>query len=601
MATTVVARRNATLVSADATGYSRLMATDELATIRAITQHREAGEQVARAHGGRLVDSPGDNLLFEFDRTEAALAASLEFQALARAANDGLPESERMLFRIGIHTGEVVVDAGRIYGSGINVAARLERLARPGGVCISDLVRGQLAEVPPLEDIGPQRVKNIPDPIHAWFVDVPGQVLAEPRRHGESWPALAVLPFENLSGDPDQDYLADGIVEDLITSLAMWRQFPVIARNSSFSFKSRHVDPVAAGRQLDAGYLVVGSVRRSESRLRIVAQLLDAETGHHLWADRWNTDIADVFETQTEIAQAIAVAMRPELLKAESDRAMRQAPADLTAWDYALRGLWHIHRNGRDNGEQAIVLLSRAVELDPSSGFAWAHLAHAHYMMLQNQWTTDPAREVGRLVEAAERAVTCDPRDANGHLYRALACSVRGQRDEALVALRRSVELNPSLPSARSLLGQFLGMVGETDEGLRQLDRAIELSPRDPKLWTFHAGKAGVLFGVERYEEARAASERAVAIEPDAGPAHSNIAAASALLGDLPRARAAVREMERSWPNATLVNLKTYLASAPPESLARFFEGLRLAGFDVGAAAEPTVTAGGPSADKEDA
>jgi adenylate cyclase len=580
MSSALVARRDATLVSADATGYSRLMATDEIATIRAITRHRESGERIAQRHGGRLVDSPGDNLLFEFDRSEEALTASLEFQELARTANEALPAEERMLFRIGIHSGEVVVEGDRIYGSGINVAARLERLARPGGICISELVREKLTDPPALEDIGPQHVKNIPFPVHAFFVDVPGQVHAESHRHLATWPTLAVLPFESLGPEADRDYLADGICEELITTLAMWRQFPVIARNSAFTYKGRAIDPKTVGAELEAGYLVVGTVRKAGSRVRIAAELLETRTGHHLWSDRWNIEIEDVFETQAEIAQAIAVAMRPELLKAESDRAMRQAPADLNAWDYALRGLSHLYRNSRESGEQAVALLTRAVELDPGFGFAQAHLAHAHYRMVQHQWTTNPAENVACLIEASERAVACDPQDANGHLYRALACSVQGRLPEVLVALRRAVELNPSLPAARSLYGQFLGMAGEYEDGLKQLDRAIWLSPRDPSLWTFHAGKAAVLFMAGRDAEARESSERAAAIDPDALPAYSNIAATSAFLGDMPRARAAVAEMRRIQPTMSLENVRTYMAAAPPQVTARILEGLRLAGFE---------------------
>jgi adenylate cyclase len=589
MTTAAIERRNATLVSADATGYSRLMATDEIATIRAITRHRETGERVARDHGGRLVDSPGDNLLFEFGASEPALDASLEFQGLARRVNEGLPAEERMMFRIGIHTGEVVVEGDRIYGSGINVAARLERLARPGGICISDLVRAQLAHVPPLEDIGPQHVKNIPYPIHAFFVDVPGQVLAETHRHVAAWPTLAILPFENLTGDPERDYLADGICEELITTLAMWRQFPVIARNSAFTYKGRAIDPKTVGTELEAGYVVVGNIRQSGQRVRIAAELIETQTGHHLWSDRWNTEMTDVFDTQAEIAESIAVAMRPELLKAESDRAMRQPPADLNAWDYALRGLAHLYRNNRESGQQAIDLLTRAVELDPGFGFAQAHLAHAHYRMVQHQWTTNPADTVARLIAASEQAVACDPQDANGHLYRALACSVQGQLPEVLVALRRAVELNPSLPAARSLYGQFLGMAGETEEGLKQLDRAIWLSPRDPALWTFHAGKAAVLFMAGRDAEARESSERAIAIDPDAMPAHSNIAATSAFLGDMPRAHRAVAEMRRIQPTMSMENVRTYMASAPAAVTARILEGLRIAGFEFPDGEPPTV------------
>jgi adenylate cyclase len=589
---TGVERRSATLVSADAAGYSRLMAADELATIEAIKGFRDAGEQIAAEHGGRLVDAPGDNLLFEFETAGPALEAALRFQAFVLETSRRQAPGDRMQFRIGVHSGEVVVDSDRIYGSGINIAARLERLARPGGICISDVVREEAGIVQALEDIGPQYVKNLPYPIHAFFVDVPGQALPA-RPASSAWPAIAVLPFEAAEGDADADYLAEGMSEDLITTLALWRQFPVIARNSSFTYKGRTVDPVVVGRELGAEYLVVGSLRRADQRVRISAQLLASETGQLVWADRWNTTLDDAFDTGDEIAQAISVALRPELLKDMSERAMRQAPADLTAWDYALRGLWHLRRTTRADGEQAVALLRRAVELDPASGFAHAHLAHAHYRMLQHHWTVDRDADLAALLGHTERAIACDPLDANGHLYRSLACSVQGRREDALLALRRAVELNPSLPVARSLLGQFLGMAGRTEEGLRELDHAIRLSPRDPQLWTFHAGKAVVLFVARRYEESRAESERALAVDPEAATGFLNVATTSALLGDLERARAALADTLRLWPDMSVPTLRTLVASIPEPAVEEFFRGLRLAGWEPPETDSPTGAAAG--------
>lgn len=586
MTVTAVARRKATLVSADAAGYSRLMAADELATIRAITVFRDGGERIAEAHGGRLVDSPGDNLLFEFTLASAALSASLAFQAFVRETNEGYPPADRMQFRIGVHSGEVVVDGGRIYGSGINIAARLERLARPGGICISEVVRAEVVDTLGLEDIGPQFVKNIPHPVHAFFVDVPGQVLpvAAPNRSG--WPAIAVLPFEagggNADGDADvdTDYLADGLGEDLITTLALWRQFPVIARNSSFTYASSTVDPVVAGAELGAAYLVLGSLRRLDQRVRIVVRLLETESGRLLWADRWSATLDDLFETGAEIAQAISVALRPGLLSDMSERALRQPPADLTAWDYALRGLWHLNRTERADAARAIELLTRAVQLDPSSGFAHGHLAHAHYQQLLHQWTSDREADMRAVLEHAEYAVACDPMDANGYLYRSLAQAMTGRLDEAVQALRRSVELNPSLPKARSLLGQFLGIGGRTDEALRELDAATRLSPRDPDLWSFHLGRAIVYFVAGRYEESRLAGEETLSVNPESAHGLTNVAATSALLGDLPRARAAFAQARRVWPDMTEEALSTLFASFPPATTAQFFHGLRLAGLE---------------------
>lgn len=579
MALTAVERRNATLVSADAAGYSRLMAADEVATISAINVFRDAGKRIATEYGGRLVDSPGDNLLFEFDDASRALEAAMQFQAFALATSENHAPDERMQFRIGMHSGEIVVDSSRIYGSGINIAARLERLARPGGICISEEIRDQLDVTPPLEDIGAQYVKNIPHPVHAFFVDVPGQTLpASPAT--SAWPAIAVLPFETPEGDRNAEYLGDGMSEDLITTLAMWHQFPVIARNSTFTYKDQTVDPVVVGRELGAEYLVLGRLRRLDQHVRISVQLVDADTGEPLWVDRWNTTLDDAFDTGGEIAQAISVALRPELLKDMSERAMRQAPADMTAWDYALRGLWHLRRTTRGDGERAIDLLGRALQLDPMSGFAHGHLAHAHYRMLQNHWTVDHAADLAAVIDHAELAVACDPRDANGYLFSSLACSLQGKREDALVNLRRAIELNPSLPVARSLLGQFLGMAGRTEEGLRELDHAIRLSPRDPQLWSFHAGRAVVLFVARRYEEARTASERALEVEPDAAAPLSTVAATSALLGDLPRAQAALAETMRLWPNLSIETLRAVVASVPEPAVDEYLRGLRLAGWE---------------------
>ncbi|HEX5828073.1 MAG TPA: hypothetical protein VFY23_11160 [Candidatus Limnocylindrales bacterium] len=585
MAVAQVARRRATIVSADAAGYSRLMAADELATIRTISVFREEGERVAGEHGGRLAGAPGDNLLFEFADAAGALQASLEFQAYVAAANELLPPDDRMHFRIGIHTGDVHDDGERLFGSCINIAARLERLARSGGVCISREVRDEVRDLaggtPALEDIGEQHVKNIPHPVHAYFVDVPGQEIPVSRRASSGWPAIAVMPFETAEGDAEGEYLADGVAEEIITTLALWRQFPVIARNSTFTYKGRRIDPPAVARELGAEYLVVGSLRRAGDRVRISAQLLDCGGSQTLWADRWNTTFDELFDTTAELAAAITVAVRPELLKVMADKSRRQAPADMTAWDYAMHGLWHLHRLTKENGLEAVRLLTRAVELDPTSGFAHGHLAHAHYRVLQQHWTTDREADLRAVIAHAERAVSCDPMDATGHLYRSLALSVQGRRDEVIASLRRAVELNPSLPVARSLLGQFLGIAGRTEEGLAELDTAIRLSPRDPQLWSFWAGKSLVWFNGRRYAESRAASERVLEIEPNRGNAWCNIAATSALLGDLPRAREALAETMRVWPEMTFETTMTMFATIPAWSIREFWRGMRLAGYEL--------------------
>jgi TolB-like protein len=411
---------------------------------------------------------------------------------------------------------------------------------------------------------------------------LPRETLASGHGRGSEGAAVAVLPFDNFGSGADQEYLSDGICEDLLTSLAMWREFPVISRNSSFAYRNRGADLKAVADELGAGYLVVGGLRRAGQRLRITTQLLNPENGHQIWAGGWNTNLQDVFETQTQIAHAIAVALRPELLKAESDRAIRQPPSDMGARDFALRGLWHLYRGDPDSGQQAIALLTQAVELDPNSGFAHAHLAHAYYASIIHQWSSQPLLAVQKVTEHAGRAVVCDPLDANGHLYWGLSCSVRGLFKERTAALLRAVELNPSLPLAHSLLGQFLGSEGHTEEGLAHIDRAVELSPRDPALWSFYGGKAAILFVAKRYAESMAAARKGLSINPDAGNLYSNIAASSALLGDIEQAAQALREMRRVWPDVSIEKLRIALASAPAEVTERFFAGLRSAGFEAG-------------------
>ena len=409
-----------------------------------------------------------------------------------------------MQFRIGMHSGEVVVDSDRIYGSGINIAARLERLARPGGICISDDVREQLDATPELEDIGPQYVKNIPYPIHAFFVDVPGQAVPERVAMSRRGRRSRFCRSRPPSGDSDAEYLADGMTEDLITTLAMWRQFPVIARNSTFLYKGRTIWP-GRGQGAGAEYLVVGSLRRGGDRVRIAAAAARAETGRPLWADRWNTDARGRVRDRRrdragDLGRSAARTAQGRVRTGHAPSARRHDRLGLRA----ARAVAHPPAGSREDGEQAVALLTRAVELDPDVRLRPCAPRPRPLSDSSSSNGRRIALRLSLLCRAAERAIACDPMEAYGYVFRALGVFGAGQAAEgAITALRRAVELNPSLPVARSLLGQFLGIAGETEEGLRELDHAILLSPRDPQLWSFHAGKAGVLFMAGRDAEAR--------------------------------------------------------------------------------------------------
>ncbi len=393
-------RRLAAILSADVAGYSRLMAEDEQGTIQTIRAYRSLISSLVSDHHGHVVDSPGDNLLAEFPNALDAVQSAVEIQAVLRVRNQSLAENRQMLFRIGVHLGDITADGDRIYGDGVNIAARLEGLAEPGGVCISgavhEQVRGKL-EIGYI-DLGEQSVKNIPEPLRAYrvqFERVPEAPRSEPRRTRwlvavvavllllgiGAWalwdsrlatvpgfagvPAIAVLPFENLSGDPEQEYFVDGMAEDLITRLSSSQFLRVIARNSSFVYKGRAVDVKQVSQELSVRYVVEGSVRKSGDRVRISAQLIDATTGLHVWASTYDRELRDVFALQDEISQTIAVSIRPEVVASEQERVMRRNPQSLDAYENVLRGRWHHSKLTRDDNAKAP---AAPLSCDPSPG-----------------------------------------------------------------------------------------------------------------------------------------------------------------------------------------------------------------------------------------
>ena len=347
-------RKLAAVLSADVVGYSRLMAEDEAATIRTLTDYREEISVLVRQHRGRVVDAPGDNLLAEFPSALDAVSCATEIQRVVAARNVALPAERRMQFRVGVHLGDVAIEGDRIYGEGVNIAARLEGLAEPDGICISGTVHEQVRNRLDLayEDLGEKSVKNIREPLRVYGI----RLLSEPTAPPEALsgmdeltvpgfsgrPAIAVLPLENMSGDPEQEYFADGIAEDLITRLSVWREFPVIARNSSFTYKGKAVDVKQVSQELGVRYVVEGSVRKAGERVRVSAQLIDATTGAHVWAERYDRELQDIFAVQDEITQGIVASMSRELSRFEMERVLRHEPKSLDVYDCLQRGRWQL-------------------------------------------------------------------------------------------------------------------------------------------------------------------------------------------------------------------------------------------------------------------
>ncbi len=385
MADKTTTRRLAAIVSTDVVGYSRLLAKDETATLDAMKAHRrELWTPEIDAYGGRVVGTAGDSTLVEFQSAVAAVECSVAVQRGMVERNVGLPEDRRMLLRVGINIGEVVVDGEDIFGDGVNVAARLEALAKPGGICASDdvirQIRGKLELT--FSDGGQEDLKNIAIPVHVWYWSMDDQVPSDPGG-GENVlalpdkPSIAVLPFENMSGDPEQEYFADGVAEDVTTALSRFRSLFVIARNSSFTYKGSAVDITKVARELGVRYVVEGSVRKAGTRVRITAQLIDAAGGNHLWADRFDGSLDDVFDLQDRITEQIVIAVEPEISAHERERARRKRPESLVAWELVQRGLSHFYRVNKTDHDEAIRLFQEAIALDPEFAAAHAHLAYA--------------------------------------------------------------------------------------------------------------------------------------------------------------------------------------------------------------------------------
>jgi adenylate cyclase len=396
----------------------------------------------------------------------------------------------------------------------------------------------------------------------------------------EGRPAIAVLPFDNLSGDPEQEYFADGIAEDLITRLSAWREFPVIARNSSFTYKGKAVDVKQVSRELGVRYVVEGSVRRAANRLRIAAQLIDATTGHHVWAERYDRELRDIFELQDEITQAIVASMYPELEQFELARAARQEPQNLDAWDCSQQGMWYLQRMTREANARARSLFEQAAGLDPQHAFAFAGLAFTHYQDLIYDWTDSRARAIAEAVRAANTSVLLDSRDPYGQMVLSRAHLLTGEMQKAIAASKLAIHLNPSMALAYFSLGLMLSSAGRPDDGIAEIEKGMRLSPRDPWMWIACSYVAFAHFAAQRYEEAIDWAERSLQQRRDFPLPYTYLAASHAHLGRVEQAQVALEEAIRHWPGFSLATFRQSSSGWDPALADRFCEGLRKAGLE---------------------
>src|SRR5262245_54133614 len=482
-----ITRRLVAILAADVAGYSSLMAADEEATLRTLDAYRRTISDLISEHAGRIFGSAGDSVIAEFSSAVQAVRAAVAIQRALHRHNADLPGERRMEFRIGVNLGDVMVDSNNLLGDGVNVAARLQGVAEPGGICISGAVRDQIEGklTFPLMPIGQRSLKNISRPVSVYSVDwrlqrpaatgVLGGELALPDK-----PSIAVLPFSNMSGDPEQEYFADGITEDIITALSHHRWFFVIARNSTFVYKGRAVDVKQVARELGVRFVVEGSVRRAGQRVRITAQLIEAETGNHLWAERFDRDMADIFAIQDEITQSVVGSIEPEMLLIEGKRAFRKSVKNLDAFDCCMRAMWHFSQKTPENQDQAVTLLRQAIRLDPT--LAQAHMALARTLNSRTWegWSGDLANDTSEAHAAAARSVAIDDRDPYCHYAYCWTSLVMRMHAQALAEAQRSIDLNPNFALGFFALGLVRVYIGNFREAVDAMLRCLRLNPYDP-------------------------------------------------------------------------------------------------------------------------
>ncbi len=580
-------RRLAAVLMADVVGYSRLMEVDEAGTLAALKRRRHAIlEPVVREHGGRIVKVMGDSVLIEFASAVNAVAGALELQRRMADADAALPEDRRILLRIGINLGDVIAEGGDIYGDGVNIAARLETLAEPGSICIAanvfDQVCGKLPAT--FADLGEQPVKNLARPVRAHGVrpkdagDDRPAVPAPPCLPNK--PSIAVLPFQNMSGDAEQEYFADGMVEDIITGLARLPWLFVIARNSCFTYQGRAVDVKQVGRELGVRYVLEGSVRRAGGRVRITGQLIDAITGAHLWADRFHGELADVFELQDRVTESVVGVIAPRLEQAEIERAKRKPTASLDAYDYYLRGMAAFHRFSPADNAEALALFAKAVEIDPDYAVAHAMGARCYLQRKGFGWVVDRDREIADTLRLARRAVELGRDDAVSMAHAGMSLViVAGELDEGAALLEQALALNQNLAWVWHFSALAKAFLGEPEVAIEHAARAMRLSPQDPQTFAMQMATAWGHFFLGQDEEATRWAEAALRLQPSFLVGASVAAAAAAFAGRMAAAERAMARLRALDPELRLSNLRAFLPFRREQDFARWAEGLRLAGL----------------------
>jgi adenylate cyclase len=581
-----VERRLAAILAADLAGYSRLMEADEegtLASLRAI--RRELGDPKITEYRGRIVKTTGDGVLAEFPSVVDAVRYAVELQRAMGERNADIARDKRIEFRIGIHQGDIIAEDGDIFGDGVNLAARLEGLAEPGGICISERVHADVAGKVDVgfADLGEQQVKNISRPVRVFRGQLSAERTAAPPTPGltpPDKPSLAVLPFQNMTGDAEQEYFVDGMVEEITTAIARLPWLFVIARNSAFTYKDRTVDVKQVAQQLGVRYVLEGSVRKAGNRVRITGQLIDTTTGAHIWADRFDGALDDIFELQDQVASGVAGAIEPKLRQSEIERAIRKPVASLTAYDLYLRALAQSYRFTDEGLTEAVVLARQALAIDPSYAPAAALVGWCRALQRFQGWGALLDEDIAETCHLAQQALEAARDDADTILQAAWSLFFfTGEAEMAAAALDRALALNPNAARAWSARGLIHAVRNQPEAAIEALERARRLSPFDPLAFSYALHIAVAHLVAQRFEQAIEWADRALHDQPRLVSAMRIKVAANAHLGHLDAAHAELARMLAIDPKLTVARHREYAHFAGPEILELLVTGLRLAGL----------------------
>jgi adenylate cyclase len=587
-------RRLAAIVAADVVGYSRLMGRDESGTVARLREHRQQRlEPVLARHGGRLVKLTGDGALVEFPSAVDALGAAIDFQQAMAEANRDQAEETAIVFRIGLHLGDLIVEGDDLYGDGVNVAARLEAEAPPGGIVISgdvhNAVTGRLKAS--FDDLGTLSLKNIERPVRAFGVRwmaadwkqpaaaaaaAPSPTTDAPLAMPDK-PSIAVLPFQNMSGDSEQEYFADGMVEDIITGLSRNKSMFVIARNSSFAYKGKSLDIRQVGRELGVRYVLEGSVRRAGSRIRITGQLIDAVSGAHLWADRYEGELADIFDLQDHMTEQVIGALHPSIRSAEVDRARRKRPENLDAYDLVMRALpdvWSLEREANARAEAALL---RALEIEPDYPKALALAAWCRAQRSIYNWSDDPSADHDLAIARARQAARLAADDPFVLAVLGASLTMVKELDQAATYLQQALALDPNAAWAWNRSGWLHVYTAQPEIALEHFERALRLSPFDQMVFNCYFGMGGAHFQARRFEKAIQWYEKAVRTNPSAIWMNRGLVSGYALAGRMQEATECLARLRAAYPDITITAIRRAMPFVQ-EAMDLYVEGLRLAG-----------------------